>query len=108
MDLSRFDKKNFSQEQILGSGLRPDPNFSVSHNVKVLMETNMEADNREKLLDEKLAKVCGNIADILGHYAKATMDKGKHISIDDYVGRSAMKQLYENRLMAKYASDKAF
>ena len=108
MDLSRFDKKNFSEEQILGSGLRADINFNIRHNLQILEETNREADNRERVLDEKLAKVCGNIADILAHYAKATMDRGKHVSIDDYVGRSAMKQLYENRLMAKYAVDKAF
>ena len=103
MDLSRFDKRNFTPEQILGSGLTPDPYFNIQHNIQVLAETNKEADNKEKLLDEKLDKVCGNIADILAHYAKHTLVQGKHTSIDDYLGKAAMKQLYENRLMAKYA-----
>jgi len=108
MDLSRFDKTNFSTEQILGSGLRPDANFNIQHNLKVLTETNQEADNRDKVLDEKLSRVCGNIADILAHYAKHTLVNGKHTSIDNYLGKVAMKQLYENRLMAKYASEQKF
>ena len=108
MDLSRFDKANFTPEQILGSKLKPDTNFNIRHNLQVLTETNQEADNRERVLDEKLSRVCGNIADILAHYAKHTLVQGKHTSIDDYLGKVAMKQLYENRLMAKYASDKAF
>lgn len=108
MDLTRFKKENFTPEQIYGSGLTPDSNFSVQHNIKVLTLTNQEADNREKVLDEKLSKVCGNIADILAHYAKHTLDKGIHTSIDDYVGKAAMKQLYENRLMAKYATEQKF
>ena len=92
----------------MGSNLSPDSNFSVMHNMQVLAETNKEADNREAVLDRKLSEACGNAADILAHYARRTLVDGKHISIDDYVGRSAMKQLYENRLMAKYAMDKAF
>ena len=105
MDVSRFDKKNFSPEQILGSGLVPDPYLNIQHNIKVLAETNYEADNREKVLDEKLDKVCGNIADILAHYAKHRLANGGTKKIDEYLGKAAMKQLYENRLMAKYASE---
>ena len=101
MDLSRFDKKNFSADQILGAGLKPDTNFSVSHNVKVLMETNMEMDKREELLDKKLSESCGNIADILAHYAKATLDRGEHKSIEQYLGKAMMKKLYGDRLFSK-------
>ena len=108
MDLARFDKTNFTAQQINGSGLRPDYNFNVRHNAQVLAETNREADNRERALDEQLDKMCGNVADILAHYARHTLIEGKHTSIDKYIGKVAMKSLYENRLMAKYASDKAF
>lgn len=99
--MKRVHIKDFTPEQIYGSGLKPDRNFSYEHNIRVLEETSRENYKRHFDLSEKIKKAAGDISDILAHYAKYTLDKGGGKKIDDYLGRELAKKLFGDRLNAK-------
>jgi len=101
MKQSHFTLTDFSEDNWHLYEIEPDPDFSPEHNYAVIQDT---IDEYEKLrfgLSDKVVKDSEDKADILASFATYKLDLGGGKSIEEYLGKARMNEIYGEKLLEK-------
>lgn len=80
---------------------KPDKNFSPQRNYAVIQSVLAENDHMQRMIDPKVEKNAGNVADILASFAKYKLDIGGGKQIEQYLGPHWMTKIYGEKLIEK-------
>ena len=80
---------------------KPDRNFSVERNVRVIEAVLAENDKMQRELHEKVKGNAANIADILASFAKYKLDMGGEKQLDQWMGKGWQARVYGEKIVEK-------
>jgi hypothetical protein len=101
MKQAHYKLEDFSQDNWKLYVAEPDPDFSPEHNYAVIQETIDDYEHLRYGLSEKVKANSEDRADILASFAKYKLDLGGEKSIEQFLGKKRMNEIYGEQLLEK-------